>query len=409
MKYSFLFGKSRKTLADDIQAVNHRLLVQGGFVDQLSTGIFSWLPLGIKVLRKVDAIIREEMDKLGGQEVAMPALIQKNSWQKTGRWEGVDVLFKTRSQTEKEYGLGFSHEEVVTPLAGQYIKSYRDLPLYLYQIQTKFRDELRAKSGVLRGREFGMKDLYSFHANEGDLYVFYEEVKKAYLRIFSRCGFDHVKISEASGGTFTQKPSHEFNVLTPAGEVDLLYCENCTFSHNAEITTGKAGSKCTKCGQGQLKTGKAIELGNIFDLGSKFAQDFAVFYTDKDGSQKPVIMGCYGIGNTRMVGAIVELHHDERGIIWPENVAPFRAHLITLTGAESAGRQVYEKLVSGGISVLWDDRDESAGVKFADADLIGIPYRLVVSAKTGNNVEVKRRNEAKIQLSEIEKIAPLIK
>lgn len=392
MRYSKLLGKTRKNISSEAVATNHKLLLQAGFVDQLSAGVFTWLPLGLRVLRKIDQVIREEMDAIGGQEITMPALIQKGNWEKTGRWEGIDVLFKTRSQTHKEYGLGFSHEEVVTPLAAQYIQSYKDLPLAIYQIQNKFRDELRAKSGLLRGREFGMKDLYSFHTNEEDLLSYYKKVTGAYLKIFKRVGLNKVKITEASGGSFTKKYSHEFNVLTPAGEVDLIYCENCTFAQNTEVTSAKEGETCPKCAKSKLKLGKAIEVGNIFDLGKKFAEDFAVYFTDREGKKKPVVMGCYGIGDTRLVGTIVELYNDERGILWPKEVAPFAAHLVSLPGGETVAQEVYADLTKNGIEVLWDDREVSAGVKFADADLIGIPVRLIVSQKTGKQVEVKLRS-----------------
>ncbi len=260
MKYSKMLGKTRKNIPSEATAINHKLLLQGGFVDQLSAGVFTWLPLGLRVLRKIDAVIREEMNAIGGQEVTMPALISKANWEKGKRWEGTDVLFKIKSQTDKEYGLGFSHEEVVTPLAAQYIQSYKDLPLFIYQIQEKFRDELRAKSGMLRGREFGMKDLYSFHASEEDLHSYYQTVKEAYLKIFARIGLTDVKVTEASGGSFTKKNSHEFNVLTGAGEVDLLYCDACSFAENTEVATAKAGETCPSCGKGAVKEGKAIEI-----------------------------------------------------------------------------------------------------------------------------------------------------
>jgi prolyl-tRNA synthetase len=398
MKYSTLLGKTRKNIPSEATAINHKLLLQAGFVDQLAAGVFTWLPLGLRVLRKIDAVIREEMNAIGGQEVTMPALIAKSNWEKGERWEGVDILFKTKSQTDKEYGLGFSHEEVVTPLAGQYIQSYKDLPLSIYQIQTKFRDELRAKSGLLRGREFGMKDLYSFHATEEDLLAYYELVKKAYIRVFARCGLKDVKITEASGGSFTKKHSHEFNVLTPAGEVDLWYCEACTFAQNSEVANLTAGSVCPSCNKGKIVEGKAIEIGNIFDLGTTFADRFGLSYADKEGKKQKVIMGCYGIGDTRLVGTLVELFHDERGIVWPSGVAPYAAHLISLPGGEKVAQKLYEELTAKGIDVLWDERDVAAGVKFADADLIGIPVRLVVSEKTGEKVEIKKRTESASQM-----------
>jgi prolyl-tRNA synthetase len=357
MKYSQLFGKTRKTVPADAVSVNHLLLLKAGFVDQASSGIFSWLPLGLRVLTKIEQVIREELTDIGAHEVAMPTLISKSYWEKTKRWD-VDILYKTKSQTGKEYGLGFSHEEIVAPLAGKYIRSYKDLPLSIFQIQRKFRDELRAKSGVLRGREFGMKDMYSFHKDIDDFHSYYELVKQIYLKIFSKIGLSQIKITEASGGVFTKKHSHEFNVLTQAGETDLLYCSICEFAQNLDITTRKEGNACPACQKGKLMVGKAIEVGNIFDIGTKYAEDFGVSFIDKDGEKKNPHMGCYGIGTTRLVGTIAEIYHDEKGIIWPEEIAPYRVHLISLPGADVHAKSVYEKLQEKGIEVLWDDRKE---------------------------------------------------
>ncbi len=403
MKYSQLFAKTRKSIPSDATSVNHQLLLKAGFVDQLAAGIFTWMPLGLRVLRNIESIIREELNAIGAQEVVMPALIPKGNWEEGGRWDGIDILFKMKSQTDKEYGLGFSHEEVVTPLAKQYIHSYKDLPISIYQIQTKFRDELRAKSGVLRGREFGMKDMYSFHVSLDDLHEYYDKVIQTYFAIFSRMGMTKVKMTEASGGSFTKKHSHEFNVLTLAGEVDLAYCDSCSFAENSELSIHKEKETCPVCHKGTLVLGKGIEVGNIFDLGTRFSDSFSVTFTDADGIVQPVVMGCYGIGTTRIVGAIVELFHDDRGMMWPESIAPFQVHLISLPGGETKAEALYKKLVDAGIDVLWDDRMEvSAGVKFADYDLIGIPYRFVVSAKTGEQVEIKKRSEKESKVMSLE-------
>jgi len=403
MKYSHLFAKTKKSIPSDATAVNHQLLLKAGFIDQLAAGIFTWMPLGLRVLRNVESIVREELNAIGAQEVMMPALIPKGNWEEGGRWNGIDILFKMKSQTDKEYGLGFSHEEVVTPLAKQYIHSYKDLPVSIYQIQTKFRDELRAKSGVLRGREFGMKDMYSFHVSLDDLHEYYDKVIQTYFAIFSRMGLTKVKMTEASGGSFTKKHSHEFNVLTPAGEVDLAYCDNCSFAENSELSTHIEGESCPSCKKGTLVVGKGIEVGNIFDLGTRFSDSFKVTFTDVDGTIKPVVMGCYGIGTTRIIGSVVELFHDDKGMIWPESITPFHVHLITLPGGVEKGEKIYKELQSKGIEVLWDDRnDVSAGVKFADGDLIGIPWRFVVSSKTGDQVEVKKRSVTESKVISIE-------
>ncbi len=405
MLYSKLFGKTKKEVKE-YESISHKLLTQAGFIDQVASGIFEYLPLGKIVLSKIENIIREEMSAIDAQEVLMPSLHPKNLWEQTGRWSSVDVLFKVKSQWANEYALAPTHEETVTPLAKKFIKSYKDLPLALYHITAKFRDEKRAKSGILRGREFGMKDLYSFHTDKEDLEKYYKKVIDAYLKIFSRCGFKDIKITEASGGSFTKKFSHEFNVITPAGEVDLIYCSKCNFAQNEEISTVK--DKCPKC-QSSLLKNKAIEVGNIFDLGTRFSEAFDLKFTDKDGSQKYPVMGCYGIGTTRIMGAVVEVYHDDHGIIWPEEVAPYRFHLIGLDlkdeKIKSKVYQVYKVLKENGLEVLFDDREEvSAGEKFNNTDLIGIPYRLVISKKTGKKIEIKKRSEKEIKIIELNQI-----
>lgn len=413
MLYSKLFGKTQKNVSKKFEAKNHELLTKAGFIDQVASGIFNLLPLGRKVLSKIENIIREEMNKIGSQEILMPSLHPKNLWQQTGRWKTVDVLFKTKSHFGQEYGLAPTHEETITPLAKKFIKSYKDLPLALYHITPKFRDEPRPKSGILRGREFGMKDLYSFHRDKEDLTKFYKTVTDAYLKIFKRYGLKEIKITEASGGSFTQKFSHEFNVITPAGEVDLIYCSACVFAQNEEITKLKSGDRCPRCG-GVLKSDRAIEVGNIFDLGTRFSQAFDLKFTDKNGEKHPVYMGCYGIGTSRLIGAIVEVYHDENGIIWPETVAPYHVHLLGLDlkdqSVRSKANQIYQRLISKNIEVLFDDREEvSAGEKFADADLIGIPIRLVVSKRTGEKIEYKERSNKSTKLITIEEIIKKLK
>lgn len=421
MFYRDLFGKTRKTTPADAEAENAKLLIRGGFVDPLMAGVYSWLPLGVRVLRKVENIIREEMDALGCQEVLLPALHPKENWDVTGRWNSMDVLFKIKSQTEKEYALGPTHEEVITPLVKKFVQSYRDLPVKLYQIQTKFRDELRAKSGVLRGREFGMKDLYTFHADEENLKAFYPKAIKAYLEIFDRSGL-RAYMTTASGGSFTSGYSDEFQVLSPAGEDVIYICKNCAedgknTAYNLEVL--KQIEKCAVCGSGLKEVKdkeKSIEIGNSFKLGTKFSDAFDLEYVDETGRARKVVMGCFGIGTTRLVGSIVEAHHDEKGIIWPATVAPYDAHLISLCGKEGgdaikkATDALYGELKRAGKDVLYDDRMEaSAGEKFSDADLIGIPVRLVISEKTFSkqSVEVKKRSEKKVELVPINKVNKL--
>lgn len=400
MRYSQVFAKSSKSHPADAESVNAKFLVQGGFVHQEMAGVYTWLPLGLRTLRKVENIIRDELNKLGAQEILMSALQPKENWVTTNRWDAVDVLFKVPSQTGKEYALGPTHEEIVTPLVKDFLSSYKELPLAVYQIQSKFRDELRAKSGVMRGREFGMKDLYSFHANQEDLEAYYEKVKQAYVTIFSRCGMD-VKVTEASGGSFTKKFSHEFQIITPAGEDLLIACPKCTFAQNTEVATLKAGEVCPKC-QTELIETKGVEAGNIFDLGTRFSEAFDVSFTTESGERKHALMGCYGIGTTRLVGAVVEASHDDKGIIWPKGVAPFQVHIVALGSKDeavqattlAAAEKLYTDLQAQGVEVLFDDRmGMSAGEKFGDADLLGMPVRVVVSEKSlkNNAFEVKLR------------------
>lgn len=402
MKYTTLFVKTLRQAPKDAETINHKLLVQAGFVDQLMAGVYSYLPLGLRVLRKIEQIVREEMNAVGGQEVLMPILHPKENWETTGGWESIDILFKIKSRTGKDYAIGSSEEEVVTPLVMSRINSYKDLPQAVYQIHWKYRDELRAKSGILRGREFMMKDMYSFHETQEDFDTFYEEVKKAYLKCFERMGLV-AKVTEASGGDFTEKISYEFMVLTDAGEDDILYCNSCDFCVNVEIAKVAEGDKCPKCSDSALQKARASEAGNVFDLGQKYGKNFDLKFTARDGSMQYPIMGCFGIGISRNMGIIVEKHHDDKGIIWPESVSPFSVHLISIANndleVKKQANDVYKKLQAVGIEVFFDDREDvGAGQKFADADLIGIPHRLVVSAKTEGKIEMKKRTEEKTEL-----------
>lgn len=416
MLQSQLFYKTTKEISEDEKSVNAKLLVRAGFVDKLMAGVYTFLPLGLRVLNKIQNIIREEMNAVGGQEILMPALTPKENWMKTGRWDTIDIMFKLEGMGGKEYALGSTHEEIVTPLAKKMISSYKDLPLAVYQIQEKFRDEPRAKSGLLRGREFSMKDMYSFHADEENLDYYYEKVKGSYQRIFERCGLKAI-LTEASGGTFS-KYSHEFQVLTENGEDTIFYCEKCLYAQNKEIGKFTAGDKCPKCG-GKMNEGKAIEVGNIFNLKTKFSEAFDLNFLGKDGKKKLVMMGCYGIGPSRVMGAIVEVSHDEKGIIWPAEIAPFGVHLIALFGKDDKtnkkikeeANKVYESLQEAGFDVLYDDREEvSAGVKFGESDLFGIPTRLIISEKTleKESVELKERVKQEVELVKINQIAKLL-
>ncbi len=404
MKMSRMGVAPEKQPPKDAETINHKLLVQAGFVRQLMAGVYTYLPLGLRVLRKLEKIVREEMDTIGGQEILMPMLHPSEIWKKTGGWDSIDVLFKVKSRTERDYALGQSQEEVVTPTMKEFIKSYRDLPKMPYHIQWKFRDELRSKSGIMRGREFLMKDMYSFHADQEDFDRFYEIAKKAYIRLFERMGLT-AKVTEASGGAFSEKVSYEFEVLTNAGEVNILYCDSCEFCVNIDdINTYKEGDACPKCGKSKLQPSVAAEVGNVFDLGQKYSKAFDLKVANDKGEMFYPIMGCYGVGISRTMGVIVEKFHDEKGIVWPDGIAPFTVHLIDIKQNEKA-QEIYDRLNREGIEVLWDDREVGAGGKFADADLIGCPFRVVVSEKSleAGGLEVKMRKGGEAEIMNLEK------
>jgi prolyl-tRNA synthetase len=398
MKQSHLFTKTIKDISAEETSTNAKLLIRAGYIDKLMAGVYSYLPLGFLVLNKIKNIIREEMNNLGAQEIYMPALIPKENWEKTGRWKEFDVLFRLSDASKKEYALGATHEEVVTPLLRKFLNSYKDLPCAVYQIQDKFRAEKRAKSGLLRGREFSMKDLYSFHANEEDMNNYYETVKEAYTKIFTRCGLNSL-IVEASGGTFS-KFSHEFQVLTDNGE-DITYCcSNCGRHQNKEIADN---INCPYCGK-KREIKKSIEIGNIFKLKDKYSKPFDLYYVDKNGKKEIIQMGCYGIGPSRIMGAIVEVNNDKDGIIWPREVAPYDIHLLNLCKKSVQAEALYKSLQKQGFTVLFDDRDFNPGKKLKEADLIGLPIRLIISDKTENKIEIKKRNSSKIELISIDSL-----
>ena len=410
MKQSQLFTKTKKEAPSDEVSVNAQLLIRAGFVDKLMAGTYTFLPLGLRVFRKIENIIREEMNGLGANEILMPSLNPKENWEKSGRWETLDNLFKfTSFYSKNEYALGATHEEVVSPLMKKFVFSYKDLPTATFQIQNKFRDEKRAKSGILRGREFFMKDLYSFHTSAEDLDAYYERATAAYRRIFERAGIgEKTYYTYASGGSFS-KYSHEFQTLSEAGEDNIYICDKCRIAINDEIIKD-LNHACPECGNTELRQEKAVETGNIFKLMNKFSTPFELSYKDQDGKENDVIMGCYGIGLNRLMGTAVELFHDEKGIIWPENIAPFAVHLINL-GEDEEAEKIYAELSKKGIEVLFDDREVSAGEKFADSDLIGIPLRVVISKKSlaAGGIEVKKRNETESKIMTVEELLQMLK
>ncbi|MEK7124251.1 MAG: aminoacyl--tRNA ligase-related protein [Patescibacteria group bacterium] len=422
MLQSKLFYKTSKNKLAGAESVSHDLLTRAGYIDQLMAGVYTFLPLGFRVLKKIENIIRKNMEEIGGQELLMPVLQPKENWVKTGRWDNLEILFKVKGSGEKEYGLGPTHEEVITPLAKKFVFSYKDLPFSVFQIQTKFRDELRAKSGILRTREFLMKDLYSFHSTQKDLDDYYEKVAEVYNKIFAEFGIAELTHrTYASGGSFS-KYSDEFQTITQAGEDIIYICQKCQIAVNKEIK--EETPNCPNCKGRDFQEKKSVEVGNIFKLGNKFSLPFDFKFTDRDGHDKPVLMGCYGIGLGRLMGAIVESSHDERGIIWSKPVAPFKVHLIEInpeTGSPNRkerdqiskeSEKIYDSLQKNNIDVLYDDRqNKSAGEKFAEADLLGMPYRVVVSRttlKTGQKLEVKERESEKGRLITIKNLIKLI-
>jgi prolyl-tRNA synthetase len=407
MRQSKLFFKTQKIAPKEAEIISHKLLTRADFISQLSSGIYSFLPLGWMVHRKIENIIREEMERIGGQEVFLPTVQPKSIWQETGRWKTFEPpLFKLKDIHQKEFALGPTHEEVITDLIRKRTKSYKDLPFYLFQIQNKFRNEMRPSGGLLRLREFVMKDLYSFHASEKDLVQYYKKVKEAYFRIFKRCSLGAICV-QADPGAIGGKLSHEFLVLAETGEDRVLVCKKCGRKIKLELAKNK--NKCEKC-KGKLEKKNCIEAAHAFCLGTKYSEAMGANFVDKDGKIKPIVMGCYGMGLGRLMAAIVEIHRDERGIIWPKEVAPFQIHLIQIENnkkVKEASKKIFNDLKRAGLEVLYDDReDKTAGEKFAEADLIGIPLRMVVSEKTlaEKSVEVKKRSEGKTKLIKINEI-----
>ena len=394
MRYSHLFPKTIKDAPKDEVAINAQYLFRGGYIDKLMAGSYSLLPLGRIVERKIEQIIREEMNKTGAQEVLMPLLHPKEIWNETGRWESAaDVMYQFE-KNEREYALSFTHEEIVMDLIRKHASSYKDFPIKIYHFSTKFRNELRAKSGILRGREFLMKDLYSAHASEEDLMNYYWEVADAYVAAFKRMGLS-VKVAEASGGVFTKNHTHEFQIESSSGEDTIYFKEGWKFWKNKEVMSDE------ELNDPEVTSVSSIEVGNIFPLGTYYSERMGATYTDKDGSKKPIWFGSYGIGPTRVMGTIVEISHDEKGIIWPKNVAPFEVHLVGLSDEAEA---IYEQLLKHRVEVLYDDRNATAGEKFADADLLGIPVRLVVSKKTSGQIEWKERSSNTSELVSLEDV-----
>lgn len=393
MRQSQLFTKTSKTSPKDEVAKNASLLIRAGFIHKEMAGVYAFLPLGLRVLNKIMQVIREEMNAIGGQELSMTALQERELWETTDRWDDakVDVWFKTHLKSGTELGLGATHEEPVTRLMKTHLSSYRDLPVLVYQFQTKFRNETRAKSGIMRTREFIMKDLYSFAKNQEEHDRIYAAVREAYQRIFERVGLGTVTYQTfASGGMFS-KYSEEFQTVSDAGE-DIIYVDEASKRALNEEVLNEEVLQDLGLVREQLVEKKSIEVGNIFHLGTRFSSALGLSFKTEEGKSEAPLMGCYGIGPARVMGTIAEVLSDQKGIVWPEAVAPFQAHLLSL-GVDEVDDKLYSDLQSAGIEVLYDDRDTSAGEKFAESDLLGIPVRIILGKRLLENgkVEIKKR------------------
>ena len=398
MKRTELFTKTSKTVPADETALNAKLLIRAGYVHKEMAGVYAYLPLGLRVLEKIKGIIREEMNAIGGQELLMTNLQPKAVWQATQRWDDniVDIWFKTKLQSGEDIGLAWSHEEPIMNMLRDYVHSYKDLPVAVYQFQTKLRNELRAKSGIMRGREFLMKDMYSVHATKEDLDDFYNQTIEAYKRVYDRLGIGNLTyVTFASGGAFT-KFSHEFQTLCEAGE-DWLYLDR---ERNIAVNEEVLDDAVKELGlsKDKLEKLRSAEVGNIFNFGTDKAEQMGITFADQDNTQKPFYYGSYGIGVTRVMGVIAELFADDRGLVWPDNIAPYRVYLVNIGNSPEVlarTQEVYDTLQKSGVDVLWDDREARPGEKFADGDLMGIPHRVVVSEKTmaSDSLEYKGRTD----------------
>ncbi|MDQ3123815.1 MAG: His/Gly/Thr/Pro-type tRNA ligase C-terminal domain-containing protein [bacterium] len=410
MKVSQLFTKTKKDAPADEQAKNAQLLIRAGYIHKEMAGVYTFLPMGLKVLDNISQIIREEMDAIGGQELKLTSLQDPSIWQATDRWddEKVDIWFKTKLKNDSELGLGPTHEEPLIRAVKTFVNSYKDLPFLAYQIQTKFRNETRAKSGVMRGREFLMKDLYSFSRTEAEHEELYEKIKQSYFRVYERLGIgDKTFLTFASGGMFSQF-SHEFQTVCEAGEDRIYLDRDKKIAVNEEVNNDKVLASLG-LDRNKLEAVNAAEVGNIFTLKDKFSTPLGLTFVDENNNEQNVLMGCYGIGPSRLVGVITELLADDKGLVWPEAIAPYHIYLACIGEDEAVKREaehLYNELTSQGVSVLYDDRDIRAGEKFADADLIGIPHRVVISVKTleQDKIEYKARTESEATLTTVDEL-----
>ncbi|MCA9334567.1 prolyl-tRNA synthetase [Candidatus Saccharibacteria bacterium] len=414
MRLSRLFTRTSKTVPADEVAKNAQLLIQAGFIHKEMAGVYAYLPLGVKVLEKIKHIVRQEMNSIGGQEVVMTTLQPRDIWEKTDRWDDkkVDNWFKTKLANGTELGVGLTHEEPIVDAVGSYVNSYKDLPFYVFQIGNKFRNELRAKSGLLRGREFVMKDMYSFARTQEEHEEMYEKAVEAYHRVYSRLGLGEITYrTYADGGIFTPRFSDEFQTLSEVGEDTIFVDEAKKIAVNEEIMTDENLEKIG-LNRDDLVERRGVEVGNTFHLETKYTDALGVQFVDENGEKQSMIMGCYGIGVSRLMGVIAEHFSDDRGLVWPEEIAPAKVYLVRIggEGAISCADALYDELISNGVEVVYDDRDERPGAKFADSELMGIPYRVTVSDRLvdAGKYELKPRSEGDvIELTHDELLAKL--
>lgn len=411
MRRSQLFIKTRRQAPADEEARNAQLLIQAGYIAKEMAGVYTFLPPGLRALENISTVVREEMNAIGGQELKLTSLQDPEIWKMTGRWddEAVDVWFKTKLKNDTELGLGWTQEEPLVRAVKPNVNSYKDLPFLAYQIQTKFRNETRAKSGVMRGREFLMKDLYTFARTQEEHDKLYEMVKQAYFKVFDRLGIgEQTFLTFASGEPFSQY-SHEFQTVTEVGEDTIYLDRQKKIAINEEVYNDEVIAELGLSKEGLEKV-RGAEVGNIFTLKDKYSKPLNLTFTDENGQEQVVLMGCYGIGVSRLVGVIVELMADEKGLVWHDNIAPYRVYLCRIGQEESvikAADNLYKKLTEQGIDVLYDDRDERPGEMFADADLMGMPYRVVVSAKSleAGGFELKKRTSTDVEVVSEEALA----
>lgn len=416
MRQSQLFTKTRREAPADEVSKNAILLTRAGFINKEMAGVYSYLPLGWKVIEKIKKVVGEEMEKLGSSQILMSTLQHKDTWEKTNRWddEMVDVWFKSKLKNDTEVGFGWSHEEPIAEMMKSHISSYKDLPVSVHQFQNKLRNEVRAKSGIMRCREFIMKDMYHFALTDAENLAFYENTIDAYRKVFERVGLgDITYVTSASGGVFTDKFSHEFQTITDAGEDNIYVNKERKLALNEEVYSEKTlrelGMK-----ESDFEMKKAAEVGNIFNFGTKKSEELELCVKDESGEKQPVFLSSYGIGVTRLMGVLAEVFSDEKGIVWPKEVAPFQVHLLSLGQhpvLAKEAEEIYNILISQGIEVLYDDRDLRAGEKFADADLIGIPTRVVIGDKTleSKMLEIKERGAEDVQMMTVEHLMEKLK